>query len=215
MARISTRVLEAIQRIYRYVPADRAPSELDIDVGVSMVHDVRPDATFGTGLGPWQKGWGWITDSQNHVGVGSIGAAFTFTNPQNTFQGFPDPYDRDLVQAWIYGSGCGQNDVTDFALADMIWIPSGDAIAYSVDAVPTAPDTFLAHLTVASNESAVNSLIGMAPMILPIPVVLRPGGGDSTILFRSTSDTLGTVTISMGVLCWFGSRYTVAPGLGI
>jgi len=215
MARIQAKVLEALQRIYRYVPADRSPGEIEIDLGIQVVHDAGPDARFATGQGPWQLGWNYVTDQHNHVGVGTITTTFVFTNPGSVFQGMPDPYDRSLFQQWIYGGHADVTDAADFGLSLIELVPAGDAAGYSQDTTPAMPNQviFAANIAIGGVVVTGNSLTRIPQQHLPIPVVMRPGGNDATLIFRSTSAVAGTLNIDHAVRCWLGSRFVMPPGM--
>lgn len=212
MARIQERVLTALQRFYDYVPPDRAPSEIEVDLPVSVVHDVGPDARFATGAGPWQSGFFHITVSRNHSSVATITNVFTPHNPDNVFQGIPDPFDDQKSMMWLYAAGGQVNDAADFANASISLQTSGDSIGMSVNPVPTPHEQLLFRSTI-SFEGVMFPSFPWPGAGGPIPLIRRPGGNDNTITFNSTSQAGGTVDISLGILVWLGSRFAVPPGM--
>jgi len=215
MAKILTRVLTGVQKLYRWAPADRGPGEIEIDVPIGLIHDVGPSAALGSGAGPWQNGYFIFTNTQTHVASGVLTVAVNLRNPARVFQGIPDIWDPEL-QFWILGAMADQSDTSDFGAASIVATQAGDAIGMSPALGPTVPDETIFHANDSLGVAVFQTGAALAANInWPIAMIRRQTGNDPTVTFQSVSDNLGTVVVNLGIKCWLGSRYVSAPGAAL
>ena len=216
MARIDSRVLAALQKLYNYIPGQKAPGELEVDLPVAVQHDVSRDTMYASGVGPWQHGFFQAVTTHTHVAPGTISSSLNLHIPPFVFQGIPggifgdDPFDGSLLMAWLYGGYANNSDDGDFERCSMTLQNSGDSIGMSPIAVPTPADLLFFHSISAIDGVCIPEIPGPQH---PVPFMRRPNGNDNLVAFVSVAINVGTVAVHMGYTVWLGSRWVLPPGM--
>lgn len=206
MARIYTRVLELLGRLYDFPGSKSSPSTVDLISPVTVVHDVSRQAELALG-----KDW-LVTARQTHVAAGILedvmdvygGGAGT---PMNGYGVDADEWVW-LMDCWAaITAGASVN----FALA-AISVSGYAAVDVGLhDGTPNAhPDKFIKFY----DDSVGSSILidGSASVDLTkTPTLIFPRTGAITFLSAETGDV--GITVDFTAHIWVGQKGIYPPGL--
>lgn len=214
MAKILKPVLRVLESLYRFPGGqDGAPTEVELGLGVTPVHDVskmveRANAVINRASGGY---WG-VSEVQSHAAPGTISANLNLANPTNAAEGYL--YDEASQWIWIINVWMSVSDVSDFNSAQVALRPWGNDffIGPHDSQPPSAQPQVIGRWVSAATETGFDNIgIPQSPPIALFPlVVLSPQDG---LVFQSNTDVAGTTTITFNVLIWVGARNTYPPGL--
>lgn len=212
MARILSRVLRIVDRLYKFEGGDpSAPSEADTSGALQFVHDVSREAELGGGAGPYEGFWV-VAAIQAHSAAGTI--VDTVDLPAITSSALGAyRFDPLLDWAWLYDWWGNVSDPTDFNSArvgigvttSQVGIHDGTALGATPRLIRTATSTIGGHLVYSTT---------FPPLATPQPILSSGVAGDlGTLVFTSVSDGVVIFSCRHNALIWIGRRGCMPPGL--
>lgn len=209
MAQIQRPVLKLLENLYRFVSSqDGAPTEFELGLGISAVHDVGRMAEIGAARINRDSAGYWIASiRQVHTVTGSLTDDLNFTNPGSAGEAYSIDERREWI--WLMADWLSANDGTDFGESTLfINVITNDFFIGPAEGVPASVRQPFARYTSVDGTSGQGIRDATTTDIYPA-LVLSPQDG---IRMVSVSDTAGTVTITQNILFWQGLRNTFPPG---
>lgn len=201
-----SRVLRAVQNIYRLPGPVTAPSEVDVTAPIALVHDVSRESEIGSGIGPL-GGYYTMQESQTHAVGGRLAAGFSPYDEATFLTELP----RDQIDVWLIAAGALATASTgsDELLLQQIGLITGPALNFA----PFWPIGYWNELTtvepVATQFAFENS--GGPPWQQPMPYYVIPERRTNSNELRVVSNTTAAKTIQTTMLFWAGPEGTRPP----
>ena len=209
MARIRKPVLKLLENLYGFIDGQSgAPTEVELGLGITPVHDLSRMAEFGASEGP--RAGLWLMSAQNiHVGVGGIATDVDFVTAGFWKESFK--FDANQQWVWILGAYLMANDNTDFASAQILMRPGTIAnVGIASGPAPAVANRLIARFTSVPTDGSQS--VGLATNASPDPLPMLVFDPTADIRFESISDTLGTVTVTHNLVIWVGPIGVMPPG---
>lgn len=201
--RFLRKVLQSLDRTYRFEGADKAPSQLEIGLPIQLVHDVSREAALG------EAGMGFTISGNDDVHVGA-GTVESLSDPyQNLMFYYGGTTNQDIL-VWLIDCWCTTSaSILSSARLSVGYVPWGSLIvrrdrlirrwagAEGIYDQNVAPATFPYAGLINNN--------GVPDTTMPMPIF--PG---STMRQQTTVTGAGTVRVEG--LFWFGPIGTTPPG---
>lgn len=217
MAKIRQPVLKLLERLYGFVGAqDGAPSEVELGLGITPVHDMSRMAELGAAKVTRGSAGFWIATCTNtHTSVADIETVMNFVNPGASNEGWSLDESKEwiwIMDAWATATGT----VADFLVAQMLTdnITNDFFVGPSQGNASNNPDSvsqvFFHGLSIVTNGSLTRPVIPDIPFPTnPIPI-LSPQDG---VRFESRPQGTGNIVIHFNLLIWVGPRGVMPPGM--
>jgi len=208
MAKITRPVLKTLETLYRFIDGqDGAPSDVELGLGVTPVHDLSRMAEIGAANVVRNSAGYWLASMRNvHTVTGALTLNLNFVTPGSVGEGYT--FDERTQWIWIIDDWGISNDATDFQEAVLSINPiTNDFFIGPSEGVPASVLNMIARYTGA---------IGSGPLVRNLmetqypKLILSPQDG---IRYLTLADSAGTVTITHNILLWIGIRNTFPPGM--
>lgn len=210
MAKIQRKVLTLLEALYRFTSSqDGAPSEFQLGLGITPVHDLSRMAQIGSALINRDSAGYWVASIRAvHVAPGTLNVDMNFVTPGSSGEGYI--FVERTHWIWIMEVWGRTNDTGDFAEANVSINPiTNDFFIGPSEGIPDSVASLIQRWTAAIGSGIMIPTI--EPEHGPSPVLLlSPQDG---VRFNSVADNVGTVTNTLNMLLWIGLRNTFPPGL--
>ncbi len=210
MAKIQRKVLTLLEALYRFTSSqDGAPSEFQLGLGITPVHDLSRMAQIGSALINRDSAGYWLASIRAvHVAAGTINTNMNFVSPGTSGEGYI--FVERTHWVWLMESWCITNDNADFgetnvalnAITNDFFIGPSEGVPSSVIQLV---QRWTATLGSGMGVPTLDPDHGSAPVL-----ILSPQDG---VRFNSVAINTGTVTNTLNMLLWIGLRNTFPPGL--
>lgn len=215
MAKIQRKVLTLLEALYRFTSSqDGAPSEVQLGLGITPVHDLSRMAQIGAAsINRNSAGFWLLSCTQAHTVTGTITTDMDLVDPAASQEGYS--LNEREQWAWIIAEWLTGNDSTDFSLVQIAInaMPNDFFIGPSYGTVtnPNSVRQVIARYTSQNSGAQVGYGIRDTTTRVPLPQpILSPQSG---FRMQSTSDSSGTITYNWNALLWIGLRSTFPPGV--
>ena len=212
MATIRKPVLKVLEAIYGFIDSqDGAPSEMQLGLGITPVHDVsRMAALAAADFAQDRRAGGyWVaSEVQAFVASGSLNTSLNLVSPPVASEGYT--LDEGTQWAWVIDVWLSATELADFNSARVLLAATGnDFFVGPSDIAPSSQPRLLYNATAVAPTNTNVGLNAAVGVQLPT-LVLSPQDG---LLFQGNANGAGTVTITYNVLLWVGLRNTFPPGM--
>jgi len=185
---------------------------MELELPIQLVHEAGREAVVGTGFGGADGFWV-ARDSVTHVAVGTIVTTLFPRAPTNALNGYPETWDQDKKQCWLYGMWGVCTDDADLLAVRNSLVRNFGCIGPS-DALGTYPERQLLLYATVSTDSCL--LWNSQTPVIPYPLLMMepPGHAVSNgpfLRLSSIADGAGTMEIIHNALLWVGAKGTPPP----
>lgn len=213
--RILGTLLKALERVYRFPSAQKgAPDSVELDLPIQTVHDLSNIAEYGSGLAPINDGFWVFTNRHVHAAGGTlVNTPTPFDTSLPVANGFPANRGGGITEMvwWFYNTWCETSSGGNYSSSrDYIVHGSATVGPYVTGA---SLQKMLLHYWIGQQEgSCVEDSDSLVWKQWPIRVLQNPSSTISAY-WRCQSVSTGATNIDFNMMCWFGPKGILAPGV--